>query len=351
MTSKKTFFVSAFLALLAILFFSFFIGQQFALAVPILETSNVDLGPPIPDLSPTPKDIGSVNYPQNLGSETSGGTPSSETSGGTPSGDYQLLVELPNITTVSKDSGFSKYAQTIITLIIGFSALLAVLMFMIGGFTYMTGDSIGSKAEGRGIMTNAIFGFVLLLASYIILNTINPDLLKLNLDIKPIEQSTNSNLPGRESSLDNKEGSVIIGTEKNKMAETLFGDGTTVNKADCAALTDTNCTSLRGIKNSTVFGVNLLKEGCSQTYGEGRCIFTITGGTEIGIHKPNGGHPKGEALDISKYGPMNQYIRDKIKNIEPVQSDAGPMYSFRIGGYNYNIIDESDPPHWHIGVK
>ena len=268
------------------------------------------------------------------------------------SGDYQLLAPLPGIQeSIRGDAGFANYAQAMITLVIGFSAVLAVLMFMIGGFTYMTGDSIGSKSEGKSIMTNAIFGFVLLLASYIILETINPKLLKLDLDIQPVQ-----NIPDADSTetLDRLReeggGTQTSGTMRNEMATRLFGDGITVNKGDCVSLTDTNCTSLRGIKSSTVYGVNLLKAGCGRSYGgEGRCIFTITGGTEIGVHSTTGDHPKGEAIDISKAGVMNRYIRDKVSNITPVQTDKGPMYSFRIGGYNYKVIDEGN--HWHIGVK
>lgn len=344
--TKKTLFGTS-LTLLTILFFFFFIGQNKVLAIPILDTSDTNLGTPVPDLSPVPENIGETD----LSDPKINGAQQNSTNE-TPSGDYQLLAPLPGIQeSVSGDAGFASYAQRIITLIIGFSALLAVLMFMIGGFTYMTGESIGSKEEGKKMMTNAIFGFVLLLSSYIILITINPNLLKLDLNIQQVQ-----NIPSADSTetldrLREEEGGTgTTGTLRNEMATRLFGDGTTVNKGDCASLTDINCTSLRGIKNSTVYGVNLLKEGCGQSYGgAGRCIFTITGGTEIGIHSLTGDHPKREAIDISKAGVMNQYIRDKVRNITPVQTDKGPMYLFRIGGYNYKIIDEGG--HWHIGVK
>lgn len=103
--------------------------------------------------------------------------------------DYQLLAPIPGVggagdTVPSGD--FAGYAQGLITFIIGFSAVLAVLWFMFGGFLYMTGEAISSKSQGREYMLNAVYGLVLLLASYLILYTINPQLVNLNLEIDSI---------------------------------------------------------------------------------------------------------------------------------------------------------------------
>lgn len=64
---------------------------------------------------------------------------------------------------------------------IGVAGALAFLMIVWGGFTYLSTDAITGKEEGKERIERALGGLVLALASYIILNTINPQL--VNLDI------------------------------------------------------------------------------------------------------------------------------------------------------------------------
>ncbi len=59
-------------------------------------------------------------------------------------------------------------------------SLLAVLMLMIGGVMYMMGglnQTMISKA--KSMMSGAVLGLILLLGTYVLLNTINPNLIKL----------------------------------------------------------------------------------------------------------------------------------------------------------------------------
>ena len=67
--------------------------------------------------------------------------------------------------------------------VVGISALV---MFVWGGIEYMlAGDKDPSKAKER--MKNAVYGLVLALTSYIILYTINPDLVsRLDINLDPI---------------------------------------------------------------------------------------------------------------------------------------------------------------------
>ncbi|HEY4494095.1 MAG TPA: hypothetical protein VJB95_01525, partial [Candidatus Paceibacterota bacterium] len=65
-----------------------------------------------------------------------------------------------------------------IKIIIGLSAVMAVVMIVLGGIEYMTSELVSSKENGKQRITNAIFGLVIALGAYALLNTINPDLLK-----------------------------------------------------------------------------------------------------------------------------------------------------------------------------
>lgn len=72
---------------------------------------------------------------------------------------------------------------------LGLVAVAAFIMMVYGGFTYMTaGDNPGRVKEGTDYMKNALFGLVLALISWLILYTINPDLVKsLDLAIPQIK--------------------------------------------------------------------------------------------------------------------------------------------------------------------
>lgn len=96
--------------------------------------------------------------------------------------EYQPLAPLPGLKD-GAEVDFVTYAGAAISFVIGFSAVLAVLVLVYGGFMYMTGEAINTKKEGADTMKNAVYGLLLILASWIILNTINPNLLNLNLNV------------------------------------------------------------------------------------------------------------------------------------------------------------------------
>lgn len=113
-------------------------------------------------------------------------TPSSNVS--TPCGDkcnltYTPLEPLPNVdySAITGAHGLSNLVNTIFTILIVVGALLAVLMLTIGGFEYMLANTVALKIKGREKATAALFGIVLIAAIWLILNTINPALLNVNL--------------------------------------------------------------------------------------------------------------------------------------------------------------------------
>src|SRR3989344_9109949 len=80
---------------------------------------------------------------------------------------------------------FGNYLNIIIKLIIGIAAVLAMVMIVMGGIEYMTSDFISSKEAGKDTIRNAILGLLIALGAYLILNTINPQLLSVCLDKLP----------------------------------------------------------------------------------------------------------------------------------------------------------------------
>ncbi len=74
--------------------------------------------------------------------------------------------------------------QQIFTWSLGILGIAVFVMFFYAGFLWLTAAGNTSKVgEAKSRMTNAIFGAILLLSSYLILNTINPDFVKNSVDL------------------------------------------------------------------------------------------------------------------------------------------------------------------------
>src|SRR3989338_7018541 len=94
---------------------------------------------------------------------------------------YNLLQPLPGVgQTVDT---FPDYITKIIPFILGFAAVLAVVMIVIGGIEYAVTEAIDAKADAKDRITQAILGLLLALISWLILSTINPELVNLKLNI------------------------------------------------------------------------------------------------------------------------------------------------------------------------
>jgi hypothetical protein len=103
-------------------------------------------------------------------------------------GNYTPLAPLPGTGVNGNDSSVNlqSYIPGIIKLIIGIAGALAVIMIVIGGVQYLSTDAIGGKSEGKEKITNALIGLLLAIGAFVILNTINPGTLQLNLNLKPV---------------------------------------------------------------------------------------------------------------------------------------------------------------------
>ena len=109
----------------------------------------------------------------------------SSTNSYSTSSTYTLLAPLPGGLTTAPNN-FGEYANKVFLIIIGLCGALAVIMLIIGGIMYMGDESIFGKTEAKKQMENAIFGLLIALAAYVLLNTINPDLLNANLSVTPV---------------------------------------------------------------------------------------------------------------------------------------------------------------------
>ncbi len=94
---------------------------------------------------------------------------------------YKLLAPVGDTAFVAPDT-FNLYLQQIINISIGIAGALSVIILIIGGLQYVFSSvSESAKKDAKDRITNAITGLLIALSGYLLLNTINPDLIKLGL--------------------------------------------------------------------------------------------------------------------------------------------------------------------------
>lgn len=73
--------------------------------------------------------------------------------------------------------------RNIYSISIGLGSILAVVMIVWGGMKYTVSEAVGSKQDAIDTIQGAVWGLVLLIGSYLILRTINADLVNISLDL------------------------------------------------------------------------------------------------------------------------------------------------------------------------
>ena len=103
----------------------------------------------------------------------------------------EVSIPVPGGPEAGAEVTLSEYIRYIYLFGLGLVGVAALGALVYGGFTYMLAGAITSKEEAKSWIQGAILGLVLALAAYLILNTINPDLVSLK------EPCTSDNCPAR----------------------------------------------------------------------------------------------------------------------------------------------------------
>jgi len=98
--------------------------------------------------------------------------------------------------TIDTTMGVGSYLNLMLKVFIGLCAVLAVIMIVMGGIEYMTSELPHTKLNGKETITNAVLGLLLALGAYALLNTINPNLLNTNINIKQANLSYTAQIEG-----------------------------------------------------------------------------------------------------------------------------------------------------------
>ena len=133
---------------------------------------------------------------------------------------------IPGVKTGTSFSGFLNAA---FKLGLAAAATLAVVMITIGGLQYMTTDSIYNKTEGKEKIQDAIIGLLIALLIWLILFTINPNLLKFDINIDGTK--TDQGVFKKQNNKKNKAGNALktgpfdTKTEKGKDPKDIVDPG------------------------------------------------------------------------------------------------------------------------------
>jgi hypothetical protein len=245
---------------------------------------------------------------------------------------------------------FGNYLNIMIKIIIGIAAVLAMVMITMGGIEYMTSELISGKEAGKETITHAILGLVIALGAYLILYTINPQLLNVCLDKLP---GVNIVITGEEdvpqvpqngkylngatygAPWDDTVAKITPSCKSETELNCLPKYVTVANPPECNKIGQPKCTSTRGLDTSKL---RKIQYGCL-------CELVITGGTESWLHGGRTGNTShrlySSTIDLRFNDKLNAYI----KSGEKIETSAGTRYIK--DGISYLL--EKTNTHWHVG--
>lgn len=102
---------------------------------------------------------------------------------------YTLIQPLPGTGSQGPltETTFPGYVKHLIPLLISIAAVLAVLMIIFYGLSYALSEAVETKKNSLAGIKDVVIGLLLALLSYLILYTINPDLVNLKLTIPGLQ--------------------------------------------------------------------------------------------------------------------------------------------------------------------
>jgi Transglycosylase SLT domain len=102
---------------------------------------------------------------------------------------YQMLAPITGLLGTNGVYTITQDSKSLCSLLnewfrigIALAGMLAVVMIVLGGFQYATTDSLFDKSEGKEKIQSALWGLLLALTTWLVLNTINPALVKCELN-------------------------------------------------------------------------------------------------------------------------------------------------------------------------
>lgn len=99
------------------------------------------------------------------------------------------LAEIEGLTkgVEANTEGLAVFFNNLYKFAIGMATVLAVIMIIWGGIEYSWQDIPGAKSNGKERIQQAILGLVLVLSPALVFSIINPSILNLSINLKPLD--------------------------------------------------------------------------------------------------------------------------------------------------------------------
>lgn len=232
-------------------------------------------------------------------------------------------------------------ANNVVNWLITFLSIVAVIGFVISGFQLVTsGGDTGALSAAKARFTNVVIGIVLVLASWLIVDTIMLGLTGQGMSmwgtVECKASAMNTTSDGNNPDAANP-------------FPTTNSNGDTYTDAQARAIADDagigiwesspGATSLNNINQATLDEAVRLKNSCN-------CKVTITGGTESGHAPGTYSHSTGYKVDLEDSPGLNTYITSNASYVS-TRSDGAKIYK---DPTRPNVEYARESSHWDISV-
>ncbi len=102
---------------------------------------------------------------------------------------YTPIIGLPGLQNLNTDTTLPQYINAIYVILIILGGIIGVLKIAFAGVKYSLSDIVTDKGAAIKSIKGVFLGLALLLLPYVVLNTINPNL--VNLDVLKVAKKTN----------------------------------------------------------------------------------------------------------------------------------------------------------------
>ena len=228
----------------------------------------------------------------------------------------------------------AKFLPGLFKLMIAIASGLAVIMLIYAGVKYISTDAFGGKEEAKGIIEDALWGLLLAMSAWLILNTINPNLVYLNLSIDRIPTTIDTN--SKKSAVG--EGGLSAEEVRNQFdAENIDFDPTII---------------LAGLRQGTIDEVVRLHNQC----GCNVIVTSATGGTHREGEIDHGSGYKVDLRSRNDGEALTNFITSTYQEVRP-RSNGDRVFQSP-GGVPYVWETHRPPnagsqwaPHWDVAVS
>jgi len=247
-------------------------------------------------------------------------------------GSYELISPIGNISSIKDQdpAGLSGFINLLIKIAIAMAGAIAVVIIIVNGIQYMGTGSVWEKGESKAKMGTAIGGIILLLCSYIILYTINPDLVNIKIGIgkgteqkwKKFDEAPTIKDDGTYSAPPSNSGSkgcaggtiegkaIKAGTDWPVAKQTTFINELKTKNIIVTSSSGNFCSKIGDLKCTGMFfntaTESIVRNKLTELQKKVGTPITITGGSECWLHTTHG--PDDAIVDIHITNELNKFI-------------------------------------------